>query len=111
RAADRAPAVWGDAAEFDIRREARPHLAFGKGVHVCLGAWVARAEVADVALPMLFDRLEGLRLIDDAPAEMGGWVFRGMTKLPVAWDRVRSAAGSGSLGEGIQAGRGSAPTS
>ena len=77
----------------------------------CLGAWVARAEVADVALPMLFDRLEGLRLIDDAPAEMSGWVFRGMTKLPVAWDRVRAAARNGSLGEGIQAGRGSAPTS
>lgn len=109
--ANRDTAVWGDAAEFDIRREAKPHLAFGKGVHVCLGAWVARAEVADVALPMLFDRLEGLRLIDDAPAEMSGWVFRGMTKLPVAWDRVRAAARNGSLGEGIQAGRGSAPTS
>ena len=47
---------------FDIQREVKPHLAFGKGVHVCLGAWVARAEVADVALPMLFRRLDGLSL-------------------------------------------------
>lgn len=90
--ANRDETVWQDAASFDIRREAVPHLAFSKGVHVCLGAWVARAEVADVALPMLFDRLEGLDLIADRSAEIGGWVFRGMLSLPVGWDGVRDAA-------------------
>lgn len=98
--ANRDTAVWTDPAEFDIRREQKPHLAFGKGVHVCLGAWVARAEIADVALPMLFDRLDGLRLVDDDPAEMGGWVFRGMTKMPVAWDRVLASGRGGAGGAG-----------
>lgn len=88
--ANRDEKVWRDAAEFDIRREAKPHLAFGKGVHVCLGAWVARAEVADVALPLLFSSLEGLAVSAEAPAEIGGWVFRGMTKLPVGWTRLRA---------------------
>lgn len=86
--ANRDESVWDRPAEFDLLRESKPHLAFGKGVHVCLGAWVARAEVADVALPMIFGRIEGLRLIDEDPAEMGGWVFRGMTKMPVHFDRV-----------------------
>lgn len=89
--ANRDASVWADAERFDLRREVKPHLAFGKGVHVCLGAWVARAEVADIALPMLFDRLEGLSLSPARPAEIGGWVFRGMTKLPVEWDRVGAA--------------------
>ena len=94
--ANRDEHVWDDPAAFDIRREVKPHLAFGKGVHVCLGAWVARAEVADVALPMLFERLRGLDLVPDDPAEIAGWVFRGMTKLPVQWDSVAPRAGTSS---------------
>ena len=85
--ANRDTNVWPDAERFDIHREVKPHLAFGKGVHVCLGAWVARAEVADVALPMLFRRLDGLSLSASAPPRSAGWVFRGMTKLPVEWTR------------------------
>jgi flavodoxin len=84
--ANRDESVWGDAAAFDVRREVKPHLAFSKGVHVCLGAWVARAEVASVGLPRLFERLRGLDLVPDEPAEIGGWVFRGMTRMPVRWD-------------------------
>ncbi|WP_024356095.1 cytochrome P450 [Leucobacter chironomi] len=89
--ANRDERVWDDPASFDIRRESKPHLAFGKGVHVCLGAWAARAEVAEVALPLLFSSLDGLSLVEDDPAEIGGWVFRGMTKLPVAWNGRRSS--------------------
>lgn len=84
--------IWADADAFDIGREVKPHLAFGKGVHVCLGAWVARSEVADVALPLLFDRLNGLALDPNNPAEISGWVFRGMTKLPVTWKSVTREA-------------------
>ncbi|QZY50621.1 cytochrome P450 [Leucobacter tenebrionis] len=91
--ANRDERVWNDPAAFDIRREAKPHLAFGKGVHVCLGAWAARAEVAEVALPLLFSSLEGLSLIDEDPAEIGGWVFRGMLKLPATWSGRRSGSG------------------
>lgn len=87
--ANRDERVWRNAEMFDPRREVKPHLAFGKGVHVCLGAWVARAEVAEVALPMLFSELDGLALSETDPAEIGGWVFRGMTKLPVVWNGVR----------------------
>lgn len=87
--ANRDEAVWDGPEKFDINREVKPHLAFGKGVHVCLGMWVAKAEVAEVALPMLFERLEGMSLVEDEPAEIGGWVFRGMTKLPVAWASTR----------------------
>ncbi|WP_072314105.1 cytochrome P450 [Agrococcus sp. Marseille-P2731] len=89
--ANRDERVWADAAAFDVRREVKPHLAFSKGVHVCLGAWVARSQVADVALPMLFERLQGLELVPERPAEIGGWVFRGMLSLPVRWASVRSA--------------------
>lgn len=84
--ANRDERIWDDAESFDIRREVKPHLAFSKGVHVCLGAWVAKAEVATVGLPALFERLRGLDLAPEDPAEVGGWVFRGMLRLPVRWD-------------------------
>lgn len=87
--ANRDENLWPDGDRFDIQREVKPHLSFGKGVHVCLGAWVARAQVADVALPKLFGRLAGLRSSASAPAEVGGWVFRGMLSLPTDWDAVR----------------------
>ena len=84
--ANRDTAVWEGAAEFDIHREVQPHLAFGKGVHVCLGAWVARAEVANVALPKVFARLPELSLIAERPPVSQGWVFRGVTTMPLNWD-------------------------
>ncbi|WP_396643716.1 cytochrome P450 [Microbacterium sp.] len=90
--ANRDEGVWPDAARFDIRREVKPHLAFSKGVHVCLGAWVAKAEVATVGLPRLFERLPGLDLHPERPAVIGGWVFRGMLELPVTWDTAAIAA-------------------
>lgn len=90
--ANRDEGIWPEADRFDIHREMAPHLAFGKGVHVCLGAWVAKAEVAAVGLPELFRRFSGLALSTQDPAEIAGWVFRGMTKLPVTWNDV--AAGS-----------------
>jgi hypothetical protein len=84
-AANRDPAQFENPETFDINREKKPHLAFGGGAHFCAGTWVARASVAQVALPKLFDRLPGLRL-GDRPAREGGWVFRGMLELPVDWD-------------------------
>ena len=90
--ANRDTEVWDRADQFDIRRDVRPHLAFGKGVHVCLGAWVARAEVAAVALPKLFGTLRGLAVSERDPAEIAGWVFRGMTSLPVTWSGADATA-------------------
>jgi cytochrome P450 len=82
----------GDSRQFenpdpiDIDRPRKAHLGFGSGAHYCLGAWVAKASVGQVALPMLFDRLPGLRLSGRRPVRAGGWVFRGLLDLPVAWD-------------------------
>ncbi|MFI0241009.1 cytochrome P450 [Streptomyces sp. NPDC016845] len=73
-----------DALDWD--RSARHHLAFGFGIHQCLGQNLARAEL-DIALRTLFGRLPGLRLA--APAEeipfKPGDTIQGMLELPVAW--------------------------
>jgi cytochrome P450 len=71
---------------FDIRRDTAKSIAFGAGPHFCAGAWASRAMVADVALPRIFARLKGLRLAAGEPVRIGGWAFRGLLNLPVAWD-------------------------
>jgi cytochrome P450 len=84
-AANRDPAAFTDPEAYDIDRPKVPHLAFGGGSHFCAGAWVARASVVGVALPLLFTELPGLRLDPASPAVIQGWVFRGVTNLPVLW--------------------------
>ncbi len=71
--------------QFDLTRDASNHIAFGAGPHFCAGAWASKALVAEVALPLAFEHLPGLRLEGDAP-RMRGWAFRGLENLPVAWD-------------------------
>lgn len=90
--ANRDESIWDRADKFDIYREVKPHLAFSKGTHVCLGARAARAEVAEVALPLLFNHLKGLDLHPDRDPTIGGWVFRGMLSLPVTWRDVKPLA-------------------
>jgi cytochrome P450 len=61
-AAGRHPDKYGEgAADFDVSRADKEHLAFGHGVHFCLGAPLGRLE-GRIALPALFDRFPGLRL-------------------------------------------------
>jgi cytochrome P450 len=83
--ANRDESVFERPDEFDISRPRQPHIAFGGGPHFCLGTWVARAQVAQVALPTLFARLPGLRLSETEDVRLGGWVFRGLLNLPVTW--------------------------
>jgi cytochrome P450 len=71
---------------FDVTRDTQKSIAFGAGPHYCAGAFASRAMVADVALPSIFARLNGLRLDDSQPVRIGGWAFRGLLNLPVAWD-------------------------
>lgn len=71
---------------FDISRPKQSHLAFGSGPHFCAGAWVSRMTVGKIAVPMAFARLANLRLREDAPPAVRGWVFRGPVSLPVHWD-------------------------
>ncbi|MFJ6750425.1 MULTISPECIES: cytochrome P450 [unclassified Streptomyces] len=76
------------AAEFDIQRSGQEHLAFGHGVHHCLGAPLARME-ARTALPALFDRFPDMQLA--APADSlepaGGFIAGGFRSLPVRLTR------------------------
>ena len=83
--ANRDEAHFNDADKFDVTRDTAKSIAFGAGPHYCAGAWASRAMVADVALPSVFARLEGLRLDDTDPVRIGGWAFRGLLNLPAAW--------------------------
>ena len=82
RAANRDPQVFEDPHRFDIGRKRRPHVAFGGGAHICIGAPLARLE-AQVALLKLFQRFPNLRLADPdaAPAWRTLPFFRGLERL------------------------------
>src|ERR1700716_2852473 len=84
--ANRDEACFGHPDRFDITRDTQKSIAFGAGPHYCAGAFASRAMVADVALPSIFARLQGLRLDASEPVRIGGWAFRGLLNLPVAWD-------------------------
>jgi len=85
-AANRDGKRFADPDSFDISRPKQSHLAFGAGPHFCAGTWVSRLTVGKIVGPMLFERLRNLRLRDDAPPIVRGWVFRGPVSLPVKWD-------------------------
>ncbi|MFF2010214.1 cytochrome P450 [Streptomyces sp. NPDC058195] len=78
--------VYPSPDELDLGRNARNHVAFGFGIHQCLGQNLARAEM-EIALPALFDRLPGLRLAvpaEEVPFKPGDTI-QGLFELPVAW--------------------------
>ncbi|MEO1000335.1 MAG: cytochrome P450 [Pseudomonadota bacterium] len=83
---NRDAAVFAKPDVFDITQDCGPSLAFGAGPHFCAGAWASRALIAEVALPMLFERLPGLRLDPAGETRFGGWAFRGPLAVPVVWD-------------------------
>ncbi|MFC5064824.1 cytochrome P450 [Actinomycetospora atypica] len=83
--ANRDERVFADPDSFDTARGAGSHLAFGGGPHFCLGTWVARASIADIALPTLFRRLPDLALSDPDDVRMAGWVFRGPLAVETTW--------------------------
>ncbi|SDQ29460.1 cytochrome P450 [Thermostaphylospora chromogena] len=78
--------VFDNPDEIDLARKHNPHIAFGYGVHHCLGAPLARLEL-QVVLGTLVRRLPGLRLA--VPAEEVQWrtdrLVRGVTGLSVSW--------------------------
>ena len=83
-AANRDPGVWEDPARFSPARPIKPNTSFGAGIHFCVGAPLARLEL-QTALPILFDRLPGLRLAA-APAYGNVYHFHGLERLMVAQD-------------------------
>ncbi|MFJ3901737.1 cytochrome P450 [Streptomyces sp. NPDC090025] len=85
-AAGHDPARFADPERFDTRRDPRGHLAFGHGIHYCLGAPLARLE-AKVAIRSLLERFPRLAL--DPATEPYTWLpgilIRGTRELPVVW--------------------------
>jgi cytochrome P450 len=78
---------WPEPGELDVRRGRGPHLAFGHGVHQCLGQQLARVEMA-VGFTHLLRRLPGLRLAVPAaeiPLRTDMFIY-GVHGLPVTWD-------------------------
>jgi len=80
-AANHDPEVFPDPERFDIERSPNEHLAFGGGVHFCLGAHLARLE-AQTAIGTLVRRFSDLELVSDE-VEWGPSLFRVPGKLPV----------------------------
>ncbi len=80
--ANRDPDVFPDADAFDVGRNPNPHIAFGAGIHFCLGAPLARLEMQQ-SLPMLAERFPHIVAADGAtPRET--FVLRGWATVPVA---------------------------
>jgi cytochrome P450 len=86
--ANRDPSAFIDPDRFDVTRDAASHLAFGAGVHHCLGAQLARVELQE-AFRGLIGRLPGLRLA--VPASdlefKPGMAIHSLRELPVLWDQ------------------------
>ncbi|WP_406265205.1 cytochrome P450 [Nocardia sp. NBC_00881] len=88
--ANRDAAVFSDPERFDVGREnAKDHLSFSSGVHVCLGASLARMEGV-YALQALFDRFPDLRL-DGTPQRRELFTLHGYERMPVRLGRRATA--------------------
>lgn len=86
--ANRDGAVFDNPDKFNVRREnAGKHVAFGAGVHTCLGMHLARVEMG-TALPILLKRLKNLRFANpDNPFQFAAsHILRGMQSLPLRFD-------------------------
>ncbi|GHD86005.1 cytochrome P450 family protein [Streptomyces naganishii] len=97
--ANRDPARFASPERFDISRDARGHVAFGHGIHYCLGAPLARLE-ARIAIRTLLERCPELAL-DIHPAAITwrpGMMIRGPRSLPVRFAGQGGAAGAARTG-------------
>ena len=74
--------VWPDGQYFDPFRQRRAHLAFGSGIHACLGAALARLEL-QIILPILFSRCPQLTIVEP-PRLADSYHFHGLERLMVA---------------------------
>jgi cytochrome P450 len=82
-AANRDPLVFPDPDRLAPARAPNPHVAFGAGIHFCVGAPLARLELR-LVLPILFRRLPGLRLAE-TPHYRDAYHFHGLEALRVEW--------------------------
>lgn len=82
-AANRDPEIFSDPERFDTARNPNPHLAFGHGMHICLGAALARAE-GQMVIKTVLQRFPQLHLSSGAPDWLPAAAGRGLGSLPVA---------------------------
>ena len=82
-AGNRDERIFAHPEVFDLHQDCSAAIAFGAGPHFCAGAWVSRALIAQVALPMLFEAMNDLHLTGETL--FGGWAFRGPMSVPAAW--------------------------
>jgi cytochrome P450 len=85
-AANRDPDVFDDPDQLDLRRSTASQLAFGHGIHACIGMALARAE-GEIAFAQLADRFPGLHMIDGLPPVYDPSItFRALTSLHLKWN-------------------------
>jgi len=83
-AANRDPAYFSEPERLDVARKDNRHIAFGFGIHFCLGAPLARIE-GQVAIGTLLRRMPTLKLVSDTPEWRESSVLRGLKTLPVTF--------------------------
>jgi len=83
-AANHDPAQFPDPDRLDLGRQPNEHIAFGDGIHFCLGAALARAE-GQIAIQTLLERIPNPRLAGDDLKWGGTFILRGLKSLPVAF--------------------------
>ncbi|MET7609021.1 cytochrome P450 [Streptomyces avermitilis] len=84
--ANRDPEVFEDGERLNVTRENNPHLAFGAGIHHCLGAQLARIELQE-ALSAILDRMPEVRLaVPESELRLkSASIIRGLESLPITW--------------------------
>ena len=82
--ANRDPAQFPDPDRFNIEREPNRHLAFGHGIHFCVGAPLARLE-ARIALPMMLEQLKNLQRVEGIPIIVNMGIVFVIRSLPITF--------------------------
>ncbi|HLI06745.1 MAG TPA: cytochrome P450 [Ktedonobacteraceae bacterium] len=85
--ADRDEEQFPEADRFDMHRSPNRHLAFGHGIHFCLGAPLARLE-AKVALGLMLERLPNIQRVRDIPLQpSSSYILQGVKHLPITFEK------------------------
>ena len=73
--ANRDEDIFEKPDEFRLDRDVTRSISFGAGPHFCAGAWISKTLIAEVAIPMLFEKFPNIKLLSGV--EYFGWAFRG----------------------------------